>query len=78
MRHRRRLITNPSDIIEAIRRFRSETILTRLLMQVPPTSTQYRKADMVDEALCNLADELSGKSGTLETSAHGIPKTDTE
>lgn len=76
MVRRRRLITNPSEIIEAIRRFRTEIILYRIAAKVPPSSAQYRKASAANDALCDLADELSGSDRTLDSPPHSNPPPD--
>ena len=71
---RRRLLDKPADIIEAIRRFRSDIILSRISAKVPPTSEQYRKASEANKALCELADELNDEAGTLQSGPHSNPR----
>lgn len=73
MVRKRRPILNPSEIIEAIRRFRTEVLIGRISSKVPPTHAQYRKAQEADVALRGLADELSGGEDTLSVDPHTNP-----
>ena len=74
MVRRRRPIGHPGPIIDAIRSFRRDVILSRISAKVPPNSEQYRKATAVNAALCDLADALSGETGTLDAPAHRNPE----